>query len=233
MIHSLAVPPKYRDLGTFHQYYSQQWTVPVLTIFIGGNHEASQPLSELYYGGWVAPNMYYLGAAGVVRYRGIRIGGISGIYKSHDHVHSRFEVPPYDNSTLRSIYHYRNVEVYRLLCLAAGNRDAPTSDPAPSPRLGVMLSHDWPQGIEQYGDTDGLIRRKPFFRQEIADNSLGTILWAALPWHSYSTHCSRGTGFLLTCTSSFEPPCGMMYPLSMALLSRAMSQTSRNLRRPA
>lgn len=47
-----------------------------MTIFIGGNHEASNYLQELPYGGWVAPNIYYLGRAGVVKYGGIRIGGL-------------------------------------------------------------------------------------------------------------------------------------------------------------
>ena len=62
--HSSSIPPKYRSLGTFPQYYSGEKTAPILTLFIGGNHEASQPLRELHYGGWVAPNIYYLGAAG-------------------------------------------------------------------------------------------------------------------------------------------------------------------------
>lgn len=82
---SSSIPPKYRSLGTFPRYYAEETKAPVLTLFIGGNHEASQPLRELYLGGWVAPNIYYLGAAGVVRYGGLRIGGISGIYKSHDY----------------------------------------------------------------------------------------------------------------------------------------------------
>jgi len=181
--HSFAVPPKYREMGTFYQYYAGAKVAPILTIFIGGNHEASQSLQELYYGGWVAPNIYYLGAAGVVNYRGIRIGGISGIYKSHDHLQSRFELPPYDSKTMRSVYHYRNLETYRLKCLDTIKRK----------RLDIMLSHDWPQGIEQHGDTEGLIRRKPFFRQEIAENSLGSppaydLLCTLQPSYWFSAH---------------------------------------------
>ncbi|XP_021492273.1 lariat debranching enzyme isoform X2 [Meriones unguiculatus] len=110
----MAVPPKYRHMQTFYRYYSGEKKAPVLTIFIGGNHEASNHLQELPYGGWVAPNIYYLGLAGVVKYRGVRIGGISGIFKSHDYRKGHFECPPYNSSTIRSIYHVRNIEVYKL-----------------------------------------------------------------------------------------------------------------------
>lgn len=52
---------------------------------VGGNHEASNHLWELYYGGWVAPNIYYLGHAGVVNFAGLRIGGLSGIFMDHNY----------------------------------------------------------------------------------------------------------------------------------------------------
>lgn len=209
--HSLAVPAKYREMGTFHKYYNEEWVAPILTIFCGGNHEASQPLSELYYGGWVAPRMYYLGAAGVVRFRGLRIGGLSGIYKSHDHYQSRNEIPPYDQKQVRSVYHYRNVDVYRLSCLrtdppVSAHKPTelghiPTNDEASqqlqelrSTRcLDIMVSHDWPQGIEQYGDVDDLVRRKPFFRQEISENALGSppaahLLHTLQPRYWFAAH---------------------------------------------
>ena len=56
-----------------------------MTIFVGGNHEASNHMQEMPYGGWVAENIYYLGYAGVVEFGGVRIGGVSGIFKGHDY----------------------------------------------------------------------------------------------------------------------------------------------------
>jgi len=45
----------------YFRYYSGEKIAPVLTIFVGGNHEASNYLQELPYGGWVAPKIYYMG----------------------------------------------------------------------------------------------------------------------------------------------------------------------------
>ncbi|CAM9856153.1 unnamed protein product [Chrysoparadoxa australica] len=176
---SLAVPAKYRHLNSFHKYYSGEKAAPVLTIFIGGNHEASNYMQELNYGGWAAPNMYYLGTAGAVTLGGLRIAGLSGIYKAKDYRRGRHERPPYDPNTLRSVYHVREYEVYKLAQLTG--------------LVDIFLSHDWPQGIEQFGDTDGLIRAKPFFAQEIRDNSLGspagmTLLRALKPRYWFSGH---------------------------------------------
>lgn len=102
---------------------------PILTIFIGGNHEASNYLQELAYGGWVAPNIYYLGYAGVIHVNGVRIGGISGIFRDNHFEKGHFEYPPYDRSNVRSAYAIRSLEVFRLSQLTG--------------KMDVMLSHDW------------------------------------------------------------------------------------------
>lgn len=46
-LESLNVPLKYRSMNTFWKYYSGEAVAPYPTIFIGGNHEASNYLWEL------------------------------------------------------------------------------------------------------------------------------------------------------------------------------------------
>ena len=84
-LHTMHVLPKFKHLGTFHQYYSSEKIAPIFTIFIGGNHESSGFLAELPNGGWVAPNIFYMGYSNVVKFAGLTIGGLSGIYKSNDY----------------------------------------------------------------------------------------------------------------------------------------------------
>lgn len=66
---TMHVPPKYQELMTFHKYYSGEAVAPVLTLFTGGNHEASNFLAELPHGGWVAPNIYFAGLASVLNFK--------------------------------------------------------------------------------------------------------------------------------------------------------------------
>ncbi|KAJ7148629.1 Metallo-dependent phosphatase-like protein [Mycena crocata] len=156
----MAVPDKYKQLGGFHKYYTGQKKAPVLTLVIGGNHEASNYMWELYHGGWLAPNIYYLGEAGCVRVNGVRIAGASGIFKSHDFTRGHFEKMPYDRSMVRSIYHIREYAVRKLSLLP--------------PRPQVFLSHDWPQSITDHGDLPTLLQRKTFLRADIMSGQLGS-----------------------------------------------------------
>ncbi|GJJ75675.1 lariat debranching enzyme [Entomortierella parvispora] len=160
-LEAISCPRKYLNLGTFHKYYSGECQVPVPTIFIGGNHEAMNHLWELYHGGWACPGIYFLGYGGVINVGGMRIGGMSGIYKSFDYELGHHEVSPYSDKSKKSAYHIRKFDVYKMLQV---------KEP-----VDVFLSHDWPLGIEQYGNTRALISKKRFFEKEIQSNSLGSL----------------------------------------------------------
>lgn len=178
----MAVPQKFKKICSFYKYYSGEKKAPILTVLIGGNHEASNYFQELPFGGWVAPKIYYLGYAGVVNIAGIRIAGISGIYKGTDYMKGHFEKPPYDSSTIRSIYHIRNVEIFRLKQL--------------SQPINIFLSHDWPSNICNYGNKNQLLRFKPHFENDITSGKLGSepceeLLKILKPdyWFAAHLHC--------------------------------------------
>ncbi|KAK4968190.1 lariat debranching enzyme [Elasticomyces elasticus] len=97
------MPAKYREMCDFHEYYSGQRTAPYLTVFVGGNHEASNYLFELYYGGWVAKNIYYLGAANCVRVGPLRIAGLSGIWKGYNYKKPHHERLPYNGDDIKNV----------------------------------------------------------------------------------------------------------------------------------
>lgn len=155
------MPVKYRQIGDFHEYYSGQKLAPYLTLFLGGNHEASNYLFELYHGGWVAPNIYYLGAANVLRLGPLRISGISGIWKGYDYRKPHFERLPYNKDDVQSVYHVRELDARKLLQVRS--------------QVDVGLSHDWPQGIEKFGDHHTLFKKKRGFQADSDTGRLGSV----------------------------------------------------------
>lgn len=185
----LAVPQKYKRLGDFHDYYSGKKQVPRLTIFVGGNHEASNYLMALPYGGWVCDNFYYMGYAGVINYRGLRIGGISGIYNYHSCNKGRFERMPLNDQSMRSIYHTRRLDVFRLQLLSKNIVNNKMFD--------VFISHDWPARIYEHGNLAQLLRFKPFFKEDVdSREGLGNPLTQPLVqllkprrWFAAHMHC--------------------------------------------
>ncbi|KAL0016577.1 hypothetical protein SO802_003646 [Lithocarpus litseifolius] len=196
-LESLNVPRKYRSMNSFWKYYSGEEVAPFPTIFIGGNHEASNYMWELYHGGWAAPNIYFLGFAGVVKFGNIRIGGLSGIYNQRHYHLGHYERPPYNEHTIRSVYHVREYDVHQLLQV---------EEP-----IDIFLSHDWPVCITDYGNSEELIRRKPYFKKEIEERTLGSVAAAQLLeklkppyWFSAHLHCKfsalvqHGEGGLVT-----------------------------------
>jgi lariat debranching enzyme len=124
-----------------------------------------------YYGGFVAPNIYFLGFAGVVQFGGIRIGGLSGIYKDHDFHKGHFERAPYNKDNIKSVYHVRQYDVLKLMEVRGA--------------IDIFVSHDWPRGITKYGDAQQLLRQKPHFQQDVWIPNLVNIF----PFLFFDAYC--------------------------------------------
>ena len=80
-----------------------------------------------------------------------------------------FERPPYTASTMRSAYHVRELEMFRLAQLKRP--------------LHAFLSHDWPRGIARFGNAGALCRAKSFLAAEVR-SPRGLNLRALTPWHT-------------------------------------------------
>lgn len=181
----LKVPVKYRSMGSFPAYYAKG--VPVLTVMIGGNHEASNVLQECPYGGYIAPNLFFLGRSGCIQVGGLRIAGVSGIYKKYDFHRGTFEVPPYDHEEMATIFHVRELDLYRLGMLSG--------------KVDMMLSHDWPTMMAKAGETKKLLRVKRHFKPDVCRDALGNpylndLVYQLRPrrWNAAHLHvCYRAT----------------------------------------
>ncbi|CAD8153894.1 unnamed protein product [Paramecium pentaurelia] len=161
---NMACPIKYLSMGTFYKYYQGKEAAPCLTIFIGGNHEASNYLREMYFGGWVAPNIYYLGDSNIIQIKKgnttFKLGGTSGIFKIFDFNNPKLESFPFKSEQLRSVYHTKQVDLFKL-SLYEGE-------------VNMFLSHDWPQQIHQHGSTKELLKKKQNFEADIKSGRLGS-----------------------------------------------------------
>ena len=158
----LSCPEKYREMGDFHKYYTSEIKSPYLTIFIGGNHEASNYLERNYYGGWVAPNIYYLGRSGLINVKGIRIGGVSGIFNKHDYFRGNYEQNEKDiNGDKKSIFHLREFEIAKMSHIKN--------------KIDIFMTHDWPTNLVSDEDKEKVFTIKPHFKKDILEGVLGSF----------------------------------------------------------
>jgi lariat debranching enzyme len=112
----------------------------------------------------------------------LRIAGFSGIYKDYDYKTGYHETIPYDEKQMRSIYHTREFEIFKL-----SNYEN---------QIDIMLSHDWPTHITMFGDEKKLLQYKKHFKADIEKGVLGSpaaefLLKSLQPkyWFSAHLHC--------------------------------------------
>lgn len=137
-----------------------------------------------FHGGWLAPNIYYLGASGSIHVQpttsspspgpGIRIAGLSGIYKSHDYPRGHWERVPFDAGSVKSAYHVREYDVLKLKQVrtlfarpGSGGLMRGQLRRRKGGEVDLFMSHDWPVTITRHGDERRLLQQKPFFRDEV------------------------------------------------------------------
>eukprot|EP00767_Chilomastix_cuspidata_P000672 gnl/Chilomastix_cuspidata/1181.p1 GENE.gnl/Chilomastix_cuspidata/1181~~gnl/Chilomastix_cuspidata/1181.p1 ORF type:complete len:390 (-),score=108.71 gnl/Chilomastix_cuspidata/1181:70-1239(-) len=162
---SSSLPLKYRKLGDFPDYFFGRKRAPVPTLLIHGNHENSDYLAQLPLGGYIAPNMFYLGRYGAVVFsvtRGgvresVRFVGLSGI----DYPGSRtrpMSNPPFRRmGDVRTAYHIRDFEYTAFeMLLAAAAEESVGPDPTPT----VVLTHDWPAGVLRHPSHGSRVARR-------------------------------------------------------------------------
>ena len=78
---TMDAPTKYKQLGDFPDFYSGKADFPYPLYFIGGNHEPYGFLDNFPHGREIAPNFNYLGRVNSIEVAGLKIVGVSGIYK--------------------------------------------------------------------------------------------------------------------------------------------------------
>jgi hypothetical protein len=76
----------------------------------------------------------------------------------------------------------RELEVYRMAHLAQSSRP-----------VDIMLSHDWPSQIWEYGNKERLLKIKPYFRDDITSGKLGNpplmhLLQSIKPAYWFAAH---------------------------------------------
>lgn len=179
---TISMPQKYRHMGDFHRYYRGEKKAPVPTLFIGGNHECLLYMAELKYGGWVAENIYFLGAAGAVWFGGLRISGLSGVWVQRLFVDSIANTKteeyllPYDRFTIKLAYHIKAKQYIKFYLI--GKAD-------------ISLSHDWPRDVWENGKK--AFSRKPWLEESRQKGQLGNPLAAKVlldhkPQYWFSLH---------------------------------------------
>ncbi len=133
-------PSKYKKLGDFPDFYRGQAKLSYPVYFIGGNHEPHGFLELYPNGGKISDNCYYFGRVGAIDLAGLKIVGLSGIYKEN-----LFELttrPPLKeiSTTSNSIY--------------IGFIESDIIQALEYERADILVLHEWPANITAAEDLE-------------------------------------------------------------------------------
>ena len=129
---TIDTPTKYKKLGDFPDFYQNKAEFPYPIYFIGGNHEPYGFLDCFYEGKEIAKNFHYLGRVNLIELFGLRIVGVSGIYKESLFRENRLSVNQIDQISNKKYIGFTESEISQALDYE---------------RADILIMHEWANNI--------------------------------------------------------------------------------------
>ena len=129
---TMDAPTKYKTLGDFKDFYTNKAKFPYPLYFIGGNHESYGFLDRFTQGKEIATNFNYIGRVNQIELAGLKIVGVSGIYKP--------ELFEKQRPSFSDIHSYSNKDYI-------GFNQSEISQAMDCENADILLLHDWATGI--------------------------------------------------------------------------------------
>lgn len=140
---TMAAPAKYRKLGDFAAFHAGRARLPWPLYFIGGNHEPYGYLDRAG-AGELAPNIHYLGRVGMLERAGLRIAGLSAIFRAEQLTATRPGPEAFGRRANKEFIGFTEVEVEAMLALGGAD---------------IVMLHDWPAGLVRPEDMPAMRAR--------------------------------------------------------------------------
>ncbi len=163
---TMDAPSKYKKLGDFPDFYvrKKKFTHPVW--FIGGNHEPYGFLDLIPDGSEISPNCHYLGRVNSIELLGLKIVGVSGIYK--EEVFNKKNRP-----SAQEIHYHSNSEYIGFL-------ESEIDKALEYSYADVLLLHEWPQGVVDLEASDAFGKHHYISQSREVGNEYARLLVEAL-----------------------------------------------------
>ena len=163
---TMDAPTKYKKLGDFASFYTGKAKFPYPLYFIGGNHESYGFLDLFPKGKEIAPNFNYIGRVNSIELAGLKVVGISGIYKPKIFsLAKRASVTDFDKRSNKEYISFIESEVEQAIDY--GNAD-------------ILLLHDWASDIVSAETLELLQQRYSNARYQSVGNEYARLLIEAL-----------------------------------------------------
>jgi lariat debranching enzyme len=140
---------------------------PMPTYFISGNNDEYDYLNRFRQGGFIAPNFYYLGRNGMVDVKGIKIAGLSGVFRK-----DMYQLPLDAYPNFLEWQFYREQEIAEIMKYKAD----------------IVLFHNWIKPFSSIENSDIPLGFPKSQRRDTQDNHLLEVVQAMQPRYVFMGH---------------------------------------------